>query len=258
MFNKKKKYLISGATGSLGQVLVKRLLKDKNVEEIRVFSRDEYKQSEMARKINDERVKYWLGDIRDLERLKEACENVDIIIHTAAMKRMDSCSHNAYEVADVNIRGTKNVMIAGKKCEKIIFVSSDKAVNCKNVYGASKLIGESIVLACKNGIVFRFGNFINSRGSVWEIFKEQRDAGIPLTVTNSKATRFIIDIEEVCDYLLSDAKHGLHYPPNLKSIRIIDLAKQIAPNAEIKIIGDREGEKIHESFNENYSSDKCL
>lgn len=256
MFNKKKIWAILGGTGFLGQALVKRLLKDKNVKEIRVFSRDEYKQSEMMRRINNERIKYYLGDIRNLERLKEACENVDIIIHTAAMKRMDSATHNAYEVADVNITGTRNVMIAGKKCEKVIFVSSDKAFEPSCVYGASKLIGENIVLAYKNGVIWRFGNFIGSRGSVFEIFKEQRDAGVPFTITNPDATRFVINIKDVCNYLLSDVNSGLHYPKNLKSMTIKEIAKSIAPGYPYVITGLRYGEKMHESFDKNYSSKK--
>jgi UDP-N-acetylglucosamine 4,6-dehydratase/5-epimerase len=247
--------LITGGSGSLGQALVKRLLKE-DVFEVRVYSRDEFKQSEMRRKIDDERLTFWLGDVRDLERLKDACEGVDIIIHAAAFKRMDQSSHNTFEVADVNIRGTRNVMLAGKKCVKIIFISSDKAFQPSCVYGSSKMIAEKIVLAYKNGIVWRFGNFINSRGSVFEIFQEQRDAGIPLTITDPESTRFVIAIDKVCDYILSDVKPGLHYPKNLKSMTIMEIAQLIAPNHPYKIVGLREDEKKHEAFSEDYTSEK--
>ena len=251
------KFLITGGTGFLGQALVKRLLKDAGVSEIRVYSRDEFKQSEMARKIADERVTYWLGDVRNLERLKEACDGVNVIIHTAAMKRMDTISRNVSELVEVNITGTKNVMRAGERCRKIVFVSSDKAYNATCVYGASKFIGEKIVLAYPNGIVWRFGNFIGSRGSVWEVFEDQKKSGI-LTVCHPDATRFVITVEQVCDCLLSDIGPGLYYPPNLPAINIMSLAKKIAPNAEYRIVGLREGEKLHESFDEDYSSDKYV
>lgn len=252
---KNKVVLITGFTGSLGSHLVKRLLKTK-VKRIIGFSRDEFKQSEMARKITDRRLEYWLGDVRDLSRLKEACEDVDIIFHFAALKRMDQASHNTFEVANTNIKGTKNVMLAGEECEKVIFVSTDKSYHPENVYGASKFIAERIVLAYSNGICWRFGNFIGSRGSVFEIFKEQRDVGVPLTITDPNATRFVIDIEDVCDYILLDVKPGLYCPSNLKSMTIGKIAESIAPNSKWEIIGIREGEKIDEAFDENYSSKK--
>lgn len=246
------RYLITGGTGTLGKSLVVRLLQQ-NADKIVVYSRDEYKQSEMAREINDERVVYYLGDVRDLERLKDACEDVDIILHTAALKRMDTVSHNSYEVADVNIRGTNNVCIAGKG-KKIVFVSTDKAFKPECIYGASKMVAEGIVLAHK-GVVWRFGNFIGSRGSVWEIFEKQKITGV-LTLTDPEATRFIMPIEDVCDCVLSDKESGIYFPENLKKVTVGEIAKKIAPEASWKIIGLREGEKLHEEFNSNYSSKK--
>jgi UDP-N-acetylglucosamine 4,6-dehydratase len=248
-------YLITGGTGFLGGFLVKRLLMTENVDEVRVFSRDEYKQSEMARKIDDRRVTYWLGDVRDLERMRLACEGVDVIIHAAAMKRMDTTSHNASEVANVNICGTENVMIAGRKAQRVVFVSSDKAYQPSCIYGASKMIAEGIVLAHENGIAWRFGNFIGSRGSVWDVFMDQRQSGI-LTVCHPAATRFIISPGDVCSYLLSDVTAGLHFPPDMEAISIMELAQEIAPDAEYRITGLREGEKIHEALSEDYTSDK--
>jgi len=243
-------YLITGATGTLGQALTKRLAKK---HEVRVYSRDEYKQSEMARE-NNPNISYWLGDIRDLERLKEACEGVDVIIHTAAMKRMDTTSHNTFTVADVNITGTRNVMIAGRG-KKVIMVSTDKAFQPSCIYGASKMIAESITLA-GGGIVWRFGNFIGSRGSVWEVFKKQKKAGKPFTITVPYATRFVIRLDEVCDYLLSDVESGIYYPPNLKTMTVQEIADSIDPNWPFEIIGLREGEKLFESFNHNYTSER--
>ena len=255
---KNKICLVTGGTGSLGQCLVERLIGE-GAKEVRVYSRDEFKQSEMDRHIGNSRIKYWLGDICNLERLKDACEGVDIIFHTAAMKRMDSVSHNAAVVADVNITGTRNVIAAGKLCELIVFVSTDKAFQPSCVYGASKMIAESIVLASKNGVVWRFGNFIGSRGSVIQIFKEQRELGLSLTVTEPDATRFVIEIEDVCNCLLSNVMIGtINYPPNLKSMTILEIAQSIAPWSEYKIVGLREGEKLHESFNEDYTSAKKI
>jgi UDP-N-acetylglucosamine 4,6-dehydratase len=245
------RYLITGGSGSLGQVLVKRLAKD---HQVRVYSRDEYKQSEMARKINNPNIEYWLGDVCDLERLKLACEGVDVIIHTAAMKRMDTVSHNSYYVSDVNIRGANNVCIAGKN-KKIIFVSTDKAFQPSCIYGASKMIAESIILA-HGGVVWRFGNFIGSRGSVWEIFKDQALNNQPLTITDPNATRFVIDMDDVVNHLLSDVDSGIHYPENLRKMTVGEIAKQVAPNAEWKIVGMRTDEKLHEAFNSTYTSQK--
>lgn len=253
---KNKIICIIGGTGTLGTALVYRLLQNQEVKEIRIFSRDEFKQSEMARKIKDERILYWLGDIRNLERLKEVCENIDIIFHVAAMKRMDQFSQNIFEISDVNIRGTHNVMLAGKKCKKVIFVSTDKAYQPENVYGASKFIAENIVLSYSNGIVWRFGNFFYSRGSVWDIFKEQKEHGIPFTITDINATRFVMNIDEVCDYLLMDVKSGSYRPKNLKSMTIKEIADSIELNYPYKIIGLRDGEKLHESFDKNYTSKK--
>jgi len=252
-----KRWLLTGGTGTLGQALVKRLLHENDVGEIRVFSRDEYKQSEMARKIKDKRVTYWLGDIRNRERMKEATEGIDIVIHTAAMKRMDTISQNTAYVADVNINGTRNVVLAGKDCEKVIFVSTDKAHAPSCIYGATKMVAEGIVLAKKNGIVWRFGNFIGSRGSVWKIFEEQKKTG-QLTITDPSATRFVMTIDEACECVLTDISPGKYYPNNLKAIKIGELAREIAPTANWNIIGLREGEKLHEAFSENYSSDLCL
>lgn len=244
-------YLITGATGTLGSALTKRLISEGH--EVRVYSRDEYKQSEMARHLNNPKVSYWLGDIRDLERLREACEGVDVIIHTAAMKRMDTVSHNTFTVADVNIKGTYNVMLAGKG-KKIIVVSTDKAFKPSCVYGASKMIAESIALSDPTAIVWRFGNFIGSRGSVWEIFKEQKDKDEPLTITNPNATRFVISVDEVCNHILSDVEPGLHYPGNLKSMTVKEIADEVAPMHRYVITGLREGEKMREAFNDNYIS----
>lgn len=250
-----KTVLVTGGTGSLGEVLVKRLLDEGAY--VRIFSRDEYKQSEMDRKTNNRKLSFYLGDVRNLERLRFACKDADIIIHAAAFKRMDSTSHNAFEVADVNIQGTNNVVLAADE-RKVIFISSDKAASGKCIYGASKFIGEGIILAHPKGIVWRLGNLIGSRGSVWGIFEEQKKQGIPFSITSLEATRFVMSIESACDYILSNVGPGLHYPKNLKSMRIIDIANSISLNYPYKIIGLRENESLHEKFYDGYSSDKCL
>lgn len=255
---KNKVVLVTGGTGSLGSALVERLI-DEGAEQVIVFSRDEFKQSEMMRRVcydGFERIRYWLGDVRDLDRVQEVCTGVDIIFHVAALKRLDQSSCNTYEVADVNIKGTRNIVLAGKKCERIILVSTDKAYAATSVYGASKFIAERIVLAYRNGIVWRFGNFIDSRGSVFEVFKEQKRENKPLTITDLEATRFVIEMEQVCDYLLSENNPGLYYPQALKKMSIKEIADSIAPNHPSCILGLREGEKKHEAFSEDYTSKK--
>ena len=237
--------------------MVKYLLEVENIKEIRIYSRDEYKQSEMARTIEDDRITYWLGDICDLERLKEALKDVDIAINFAAMKRMDNSSHNTYQVAKVNIEGTQNLAIAGDKCKNIVLVSTDKAFQPTCVYGASKLIAENIILAKKNGSVCRFGNFIDSRGSVFEVFKDQVKNNEPLTIFDPDATRFVIKIEDVCKFIMTHLLPGLHYPKNLKSMTVKEIAEEVAgPDYPYVVTGLREGEKLSESFNDNYNSQK--
>ena len=149
------------------------------------------------------------------------------------------------------------MIFAGRECQKIIFISTDKAYLPTCAYGASKMLAEFIVLEHPCGIVWRFGNFIGSRGSVFEIFKEQEAQGVPLTITDPEATRFVIKIDKVCDYVLSDVKPGLHYPKDLKSMTILEIADMVAPGSKHVIIGDRgEQEKKHEAFNEHYTSEK--
>ncbi|MDD4412127.1 MAG: SDR family NAD(P)-dependent oxidoreductase [Patescibacteria group bacterium] len=250
-----KVVLISGGTGSLGSSLVKKLLQT-NVKKIIVYSRDEYKQSELREELNDKRVIFFLGDITNIGRLKEACENVDIIIHTAAFKRVDQAAHNYFIMANTNINGTNNIITAGKKCEKIIFVGTDKSFKPTTIYGASKMIAESLVLAAGNGIVWRFGNFIKSRGSVWEIFEKQKARGEPFTITDPRCTRFVIDINDVCDYVLSDVKNGFIYrPKKLKTMTVMEIAQSIDPNHPYLITGLRNEEKISDGFSDDVQSD---
>lgn len=250
---KGKKVLITGGTGSLGEVLVKKILKE-GASSVIVYSRDEYKQSEMLRKDGNRRVQYWLGDVRDLDRLNDACEGVDYIFHLAAFKRMDQSSINTFDVAEVNIKGTRNVMLAGKRAKKIIVVSTDKAYSPSCIYGASKLIAERIALAYQNSVVWRFGNFKNSRGSVWQIFADCVEKGIPLPITNPDATRYVVEIEDVCRLLLSESDNKLFYPRNLASLTVSEIADEVAPGHPRKIVGLREGEKVDESFDEHRTS----
>lgn len=247
--------LVTGGTGSLGQVLVHSLLR-LGAKEIRIYSRDEFKQSDMARKFNNKKLKFLLGDIRGLDRIKDCCEGVDYIFHTAAAKRMDQTSVNVFEISDINIRGTRNVMLAGKNCKKVIFVSSDKAFQPSCAYGSSKMIGEKIVLAYDNGIVWRFGNFEWSRGSIWEILFDQWKKGEPFTLTDPRATRFVIPMCLVCSMLLSESKHGLYFPKKMKSMTVKEIADSIAKDHPFKIIGLREGEKLDEEFTKEYTSRK--
>jgi UDP-N-acetylglucosamine 4,6-dehydratase len=250
-------YLITGGTGSLGQALAKVLVKD-NI--VRIYSRDEFKQSQM---FSHKNLRFFIGDVRDKERLRLACKGVDIVIHCAALKQVPSCEYNPFEAVKTNIIGTQTVIeICGEVgVKKALFISSDKAVDPINLYGATKLVAEKLWLSANQHYntkfsLTRWGNVISSRGSVIPLFEKQRDTGV-LTVTDYEMTRFWITLKEAVSFVLNKLatmKGGEIFIPDLKSCAIIDLAKVIAPKAHIKYIGIREGEKLHESLGEGYFS----
>jgi len=253
-----KTILITGGTGSFGSNFTKYLLKKSKAKKIIVFSRDELKQSKLKSQIQDKRLRFFIGDVRDIERLQRAFSNVDIVIHAAALKQIPSIEYNPIEAIKTNIIGTKNVINAAldNNVEKAMLVSSDKAVNPVNLYGATKLCAEKLFIQANSYSAgkktrfscVRYGNVIGSRGSVIPLFLKQKDRGI-LTITDKRMTRFWITLEQSVKFVancIKKMKGGEIFIPKLPSMKILDLARIIAPEAEIKIIGIRPGEKLHE------------
>jgi UDP-N-acetylglucosamine 4,6-dehydratase (inverting) len=261
-----KSVLITGGTGSLGIELTSIFLKNFNLRKIIIFSRDELKQSEHNKKFNqlDKKsiLRYLLGDVRDSERLKFAFRGVDIVIHTAALKHVDQAEYNPYEFINTNINGAKNVIQASLEndVEKVIALSTDKAVNPINLYGATKLASDKLFVSSNNlagnnktrFAVVRYGNVINSRGSVAPFFLELRNNFSKfIPITHEKMTRFWITLKESIEmvlWALQNSKGAEIFVPKIPSFKILDLAKAINPKAKIKIIGIRQGEKIHEDL----------
>jgi len=259
-----KSILITGGTGSFGTKFVEVVLKKyPKIKKLIVFSRDELKQSEMAKKFDPKKnkcLRYFIGDVRDEARLVSASEGIDIIIHAAALKQVPTTEYNPFECIQTNILGSQNVITAAIKnnIKKVIALSTDKACSPINLYGATKLCSEKLFTAAQNFIgnkkitfsVARYGNVMNSRGSVVPIFLSQKKKNI-LSVTDKRMTRFNISLESAVDmilWIISSAKGGEIFIPNLPSYKVIDLAQSIAPKAKIEFIGIRPGEKIHEEL----------
>jgi UDP-N-acetylglucosamine 4,6-dehydratase len=254
-----KTILVTGGTGSFGSRFIKHVLDRYSPAAIRVFSRDELKQSEMQRRFADEdRLRYLVGDVRDLPRLVRASRGVDVIIHAAAMKQVPACEYNPFEAVQTNILGAENVVTAAIENEVPITMalSTDKAVNPVNLYGATKLCQEKIVVqgnayAADSVARFscvRYGNVVGSRGSVIPLFKAQAPTGV-LTITDETMTRFWITLDQAVDFVIDSLGRmdaGEIFVPKIPSMRVADIATAIAPDAERRIIGIRPGEKLHE------------
>jgi len=252
--------LLTGGTGSFGQKFVEVMLKEYNPKTIRIFSRDELKQWEMAQKFNHEKIlRFFIGDIRDKERLERAMDGVDIVVHAAALKQVPLCEYNPFEAVKTNILGAQNVIEAAldNNVERVMAISTDKAVNPVNLYGATKMCMEKLVIAANSYVgpkrqtkmsCVRYGNVVGSRGSVIPLFKKQRQTG-RITITDPRMTRFWITLEQGVKFVINciEKMHGGEiFVPKIPSMRIMDLAKAIAPECEIEFIGIRPGEKIHE------------
>jgi UDP-N-acetylglucosamine 4,6-dehydratase/5-epimerase len=259
---KGKVILITGGTGSLGRALVARLLTKYKPAVIRVFSRDELKQWEMRQQFkNHPALRFLIGDVRDAVRLRRASEGIDYLIHAAALKQVPACEYNPIEAVRTNIDGAINVINAclDNNVKKVINVSTDKACAPINVYGATKLGAERLFLQSNSYqgpnrdtvfSVVRYGNVLGSRGSVIPIFKEQKPGGV-LTLTDERMTRFWITLPQAVDFILSCfnlMQGGELFVPKIPSMRMVDLARALAPQAKFKIIGIRPGEKLHESL----------
>lgn len=253
-----KSVLITGGTGSFGKKFVEQMLKEQKPRRVIVFSRDELKQHEMRQVYNDEPMRYFIGDVRDLDRLRRAFDGVDIVVHAAALKQVPACEYNPIEAIMTNIMGARNVIEAAldRGVQRVLALSTDKAVNPINLYGATKLAAEKLFVHAnaysrKGGTIFsnvRYGNVIGSRGSVIPLFKEQRKNG-KITVTDEHMTRFWITLDQGVRFVVSCIETmygGEVFVPKIPSMNIMDLAKAIAPECEIAYTGIRPGEKLHE------------
>src|SRR3954447_5022567 len=253
-----KTLLVTGGTGSFGTAFIRTVLEHHDVASIRIFSRDELKQYELERTLRDSRLRLLLGDVRDAHRLQVATRGVDVIVHAAALKQVPACEYNPFEAVQTNILGAQNVTSAAIEngVPLTIALSTDKAVNPVNLYGATKLCAEKIVAQAdvyaptgpSRFASVRYGNVVGSRGSVVPIFKQQALTG-KLTITDERMTRFWITLDAAVDFVLSSMElvHGGEvFVPKIPSMRIVDLARALAPEAEIDVVGIRPGEKLHE------------
>ena len=259
MFNGKN-ILITGGTGSFGKKYTKILLEKYTPNKIIIYSRDELKQYEMAQEYNDKCMRYFIGDVRDEARLKKATKDVDFIIHAAALKHVPIAEYNPMECIKTNINGAQNVFDAAIEngVSKVIALSTDKAANPVNLYGATKLASDKLFVAANNLVgnqnikfsVVRYGNVVGSRGSVIPFFKKLINDGIKeLPITDEKMTRFFITLEDGVNFVLKNFERmqgGEIFIPKIPSMKIVDMAKALAPNLPHKIIGIRAGEKLHE------------
>jgi len=258
---KNKTVLITGGTGSLGNALVKTILeKYSDIKKLIIFSRDELKQFEMQQRYKFDKLRFFLGDVRDSNRLNRALYGVDIVIHAAALKQVPASEYNPTEFIDTNIIGAKNLLEQSfnNKVKKIVALSTDKAAAPINLYGATKLCSDKLFVSSNQyygnkmtSSIVRYGNVMNSRGSVLPVFLSYIKKNIPFPITDEKMTRFNISIEDgvkMVLFAIKNAKGGEVFVPKLKSFRIMDLAKALKPDFKYKKIGIRAGEKLHEDL----------
>lgn len=251
--------LLTGGTGSFGKKFVERIIQAWPNATVRVYSRDELKQSEMATTLpSDSQVRFLIGDVRDRSRLARAMAGVDYVIHAAAMKQVPACEYNPFEAVQTNVNGAQNVVDAAidSGVRKVIALSTDKAVNPVNLYGATKLCQEKIIvqgnayaaLSSTQLSCVRYGNVVGSRGSVVPLFQRQALEG-RLTITDERMTRFWITLDQAVDLVLHALEHsvgGEIFVPKIPSMRVPDLAEAIAPGVPVEVTGIRPGEKLHE------------
>ncbi|HUK99987.1 MAG TPA: UDP-N-acetylglucosamine 4,6-dehydratase (inverting) [Nitrospirota bacterium] len=259
-----KSILVTGGTGSFGKKFVETiLLKYPEIERLVVYSRDELKQFDMANTFSDTKfgqLRFFIGDVRDKERLSRALEGVDIVVHAAALKQVPACEYNPFEAVKTNIWGAQNVIEASidRGVKQVVALSTDKAAAPINLYGATKLCSDKLFVAANNFkgkhaikfSVVRYGNVMGSRGSVIPFFLEKRKNGI-LPITDDRMTRFNISLEEGVNlviYALANMWGGELFVPKIPSYRILDLAEAIAPRCERTVVGMRPGEKLHEEM----------
>ncbi len=255
--------LITGGTGSFGHKCTETILARYQPRKVIIFSRDEFKQYQMAQKFPESKypaIRYFIGDVRDKERLQRAFQGVDYVIHAAALKQVPTAEYNPTEVIKTNIYGAENVInvAADRKVKKVLALSTDKAAAPVNLYGATKLCSDKLFVAANAYVaqddtryaVVRYGNVLGSRGSVVPLFLKQKSTGL-VTVTDPRMTRFWITLEQGVDFVLKCLEQmigGEVFVPKLPSMNIMDLAAAICPECEVKVVGIRPGEKIHEEM----------
>ena len=257
--------LVTGGTGTFGQAFVKFCLENFSPKKLVIYSRDEAKQYEMAKVFSEEKypmLRYFIGDVRDLERLKLSFRDIDFVVHAAAMKHVTAAEYNPTECIKTNVFGAENVVHAAMFCgvQKVIALSTDKASNPVNLYGASKLASDKIFIAANSlsgtigtrFSVVRYGNVLGSRGSIVPLLRNLQKVGSKTApVTDRRMTRFIIKIEDGVRFVINSFEKmqgGEVFVPKLPSVRIVDLVEAILPDAKIELIGIRPGEKLHESM----------
>jgi UDP-N-acetylglucosamine 4,6-dehydratase len=259
MFDEKS-ILVTGGTGSFGQAFVAAILQRYKPRRLVVYSRDELKQYEMGLRFDGAMMRYFIGDVRDADRLKEAMRDIDIVVHAAALKHVPAAEYNPMECIKTNVYGAQNVIDAAlhNNVGKVIALSTDKAANPINLYGATKLASDKLFVAANNIVgkrntrfsVVRYGNVVGSRGSVVPYFRELLHQGVDqLPITDERMTRFWITLQQGVDFVLACFARmygGEIFVPKLPSIRIVDLAASMAPGKPWRIIGIRPGEKLHE------------
>ncbi len=256
-----KTILLTGGTGSFGHAFVQRVLDSWPDAVVRVYSRDELKQSEMRARFGERNVRYLIGDVRDRSRMSRAAQGCDVIVHAAAMKQVPACEYNPFEAVRTNVLGAQHVVDSAidAKVPKVVALSTDKAVNPANLYGATKLCAEKIFVqgnayAAQSQTRFacvRYGNVVGSRGSVVPLFHKQISETGRLTITDERMTRFWITLPQAVDLVLYALEHmdgGETYIPKIPSMRVVDLAEAMAPGLPRDIIGIRPGEKLHEQM----------
>lgn len=271
-FLKGKTVLVTGGTGTFGQALVARLIRENQIQKLIIFSRDEFKQHQMQQKTVDphKKLRFFIGDVRDRERLERAFNGVDIVVHAAALKQVPATEYNPTEAIKTNINGSQNVIDAALDAhvEKVLLVSSDKAVQPINLYGATKLAAEKLFVAANvyrgdtNNTAFsvvRYGNVVGSRGSFVELLRTQRQTGT-ITLTHEKMTRFWITIEKVMDVVLENLslmQGGEIFVPKMGNMPVYDVVKMLTPECKIKVTGIRPGEKLHEVLITEYEAPRA-
>lgn len=256
--------LVTGATGSFGNAFVRKILRTTKVSRLVIYSRDELKQYEMRAKLTeeglyDERLRFFIGDVRDLDRLQRALSDITVVIHAAALKQVPTAEYNPIECIKTNVLGAENVVSAAidRGVERVIALSSDKAANPINLYGATKLCSDKLFVAANHLAGFkptrfsvvRYGNVVASRGSVVALFKQLAQTGQPVPITDPRMTRFWLTIDQGVEFVLNCLHRmsgGEIFVPKLPSMKVVDVANAVVPGAQHKYIGIRPGEKLHE------------
>lgn len=254
-----KTILVTGGTGSFGKKFIKKVLQ-LDIKKVIVFSRDELKQYEMAQEFTDPRIRFFIGDVRDKDRLYRAFDGVDVVIHAAALKHVGACEYNPFEAVKTNIHGAQNIIEAAidRGVQRVIALSTDKAASPVNLYGATKLASDKLFVAGNSYVgnkdtrfaVVRYGNVVGSRGSVVPFFKKIRKTG-KLPITDERMTRFWITLDQGVQFVLDNLERmhgGEIFVPKIPSMKVTDLATAIAPECEVEFIGIRPGEKLHEAM----------